>query len=275
MQHGAYVQARQDLEEASRIDPKNPFIWASLAETYLRLNEEKQAAEAAETAKKSSSHDPVLAHALAIFYFDYADVLLKREEFTQAAAVVQSGLAAQPGDARLTLALGVARYGQRRFDEAIAEFLKVIQIDPAIVQPYIFLGKMLDQAGGRLGEITQAARTWAQANPDNAEAQLLLAKVMLASNSRDAAAETLLRRSIGLDPNQWESHYQLGVFLAAERDYEGAAAELNRAIELDPRQPETHYHLARVYDRLGKPDRAQAERDIHQQLTGSRAPNHP
>ena len=46
-----------------------------------------------------------------------------------------------------------------------------------------------------------------------------------------------------------------------------AASEFNRAIQLDPNQPTPHYHLARVYDRLGQPDRALTEREIHRKLT--------
>jgi Tfp pilus assembly protein PilF len=55
--------------------------------------------------------------------------------------------------------------------------------------------------------------------------------------------------------------------LSNKHTYQEAATELERSIELDPKQPSPHYHLARVYDRLGQPDRAKAEREIHQRLT--------
>ena len=37
-------------------------------------------------------------------------------------------------------------------------FLKVIQIDPTIEQPYIFLGRMLDQAGRILARLQTRTR---------------------------------------------------------------------------------------------------------------------
>ena len=43
--------------------------------------------------------------------------------------------------------------------------------------------------------------------------------------------------------------------------------ELTRSIELDRKQSMPHYHLARVYDRLGQPERAKAEREAHERLT--------
>jgi Flp pilus assembly protein TadD len=77
----------------------------------------------------------------------------------------------------------------------------------------------------------------------------------------------LLERSISLDSKDWESHYELGLLLSNKHDYQGAARELKRSIDLNPKEAMPHYHLARVYDRLGQPEQAKAEREIHQRLT--------
>ena len=267
LQRGDLIAARQDFEQACAADPRNPYVWSSLAETYLRLNDHTRAIAAANEAEKVGVANSVAGHALAIFYFHYADDLLHHEKFTEAADLLTGVLQHHPGDAQLTLALGVARYGERRFEDAVATFLKVIQIDPALAQPYVFLGKMLDQAGQHLAEITKACGLWASRNPQNAEAQLVYAKALLANDPRDASAQALLQRSIALDPKDWESHYELGVLLARKHEYREAAAELTRSIGLDPKQPMPHYHLARAYDRLGQPEQAKAEREIHQRLT--------
>ena len=55
----------------------------------------------------------------------------------------------------------------------------------------------------------------------------------------------------------------------ARRTLRRSADELRRATELNKNEATPHYHLARVYDRLGNPQAAAAERDIHKQLTGS------
>jgi Flp pilus assembly protein TadD len=266
LQHGQFTEARTALEEASRAEPDNPYVWSSLAETYLRLEEPAKASAAAETAEKFAGKNPVIQQALGLFYFEFGQQLLQKQDFTQAADVLSRGLRANAKDPQLVLALGVARYGQRRFDDAAVAFLQVIQIDPRIEQPYAFLGKMLDQAGTHLEKITKAFEAWAASNPQNAQAQLLLAKARLVGDSQDASAESLLRRSLSLSANDWEAHYELGVLLAAKRNYRDAAVELSRASELDPKQPMPHYHLARVYDRLGEAERAKAEREVHQAL---------
>jgi len=204
--------------------------------------------------------------------FDFAQALLRHEDFARAAEVIDSGLAAHPQDPQLMLALGVARYGQRRFDEALTAFLKVIRVDPAIEQPYTFIGRMLEQAGPHLTEIAKAYEGWAAREPENAKAQLLLAKVLLVQDHHSERAEPLLRHSIALDKNDWEAHYELGVLLEERRNYPGALAELVRSIELNPKSPMPHYHAARIYDRVGQPERAKTERELHQRLTAPSTP---
>ncbi len=301
LQHGQLTEARENLEQASHADPKNAYIWTSLAETYLRLKQQQDAQTAASEAEQLGATNPVISHALAMFYsdsgnrerayafaesaekqqpsaanrdllarmtFEYAQMLLRQQDFTRAAEILSSASGENPRNAQLTLALGVARYGQRRFEDSITEFLKVIDIDPEIEQPYVFLGRMLDQAGPRLDAITKHCEAWAARNPQDAEAQLVFAKALLESDSSNQKAETLLRRSIALDPKNWEAHYELGILLAGKHEYKEAAAELTRSIELNPKEPMPHYHLARVYDRLGQPEQAKAEREIHARLTG-------
>lgn len=328
LQHGNLQRARTDLEQAGHLDPKNPYVWSSLAEVYWRLKQPKLASNAAERAESLGSENPIISHALAMYYseagqfaraakleqrfaespradpnalsraaelylragdpqsawqtdktdpqiaFDWAQVLLRSGDFTPAAQVIETALAAHPDDPQLTLALGVARYGQRRFEDAINAFLRVIKIDPQIEQPYVFLGRMLDQAGPHLPEIVRDDEAWLKRNPSSAKAPLLLAKALLAQNNKDERAEPLLRRAIQLNPKDWEAHYELGVLLESKHDYPAAATELSRAIDLNPNEAMPHYHLARVYDRLGQPELAKAEREKHRQLTSVSGPTH-
>jgi Flp pilus assembly protein TadD len=356
-------EARKGLEAASQLEPGNPFVWTSLAETYWRLHNKDQAFSAAGQAAKLRGENAAVAHALAMFYseagqfkqaaafeqryaaspsadrqafarvaalylsagdpaaalaaarqaislnpspansnllgraavaagnkdeglprlaeacraepdneafcFDYVQALLYAGDFSTASEVLDQSLKLHPSSVQLTLALGVTRYGQRRFDEAGDAFLKTLALDPTVPQPYEFLGKMLEQLNARLPEITAAYRAWHQRNPSNAEASLLLAKALSAGGVDTAEIEKLLRSSIALNDAAWESHSELGQLLVKRRQFAEAAAELNKAIQLAPDQPQPHYHLARVYDRLGEADKAKQERDIHARLTAN------
>ncbi len=269
---GDLPRAQQELEQAEHQNPKNAYVWTSLAQTYLRLEQLDNAESAGRTARELDGQNKVIVHALSIFSFEYTQVLLRKQQFEHAAEIVSTALAADPSNTQLILALGVARYGQRRFDEAISCFLKAIELDPVQEQPYVFLGKMLDQAGPQLTAITKDDEEWLRRNPQNAKAPLMLAKALLAGDGRSERAAGLLTRSIELDPNDWESHYELGVLLANQHKYAEAAVELKRSIDLNATAAMPHYHLARVYDRLGDQARATSERAIHAKLTGTTAP---
>jgi uncharacterized protein HemY len=91
------------------------------------------------------------------------------------------------------------------------------------------------------------------------------------SGDNPAEGERLLRASIALKGDQWESHYELGILLEQQRKYSDAAAELERSAIINPSQPDIHYHLSRVYDRLGEADKAAEQRGLHERLTAPSA----
>lgn len=198
------------------------------------------------------------------FIFDLGQALLSRERFDEAAEVFETGTTES---AQLQLALGVARYGQRRFAEAITAFLKTTELQPDVEQPYVFLGKILDHAGDRLPEIEARMGAFLKADPDHPAANLVYAKVLVRKpDAKVEIVEQHLRRSIAKDARSWEAHFELGVLLSRAKRYEDAANELRAAAKLKPDEATVHYHLARVYDRLGKPEQAAKERLLHGNL---------
>lgn len=202
------------------------------------------------------------------YYFQAAHVRLLRQEFDGAVKILERGCKVFDKSAQLVLALGVAYYGQRRFPEAAGAFLRTIAIAPEVPQPYLFLSKMLDQITDRLPDIVPRFQSWASANPNDALAQFVYAKSLLAGGDQ-AKGEQLLRASIRLKSDQWESHYELGALLEKQRKFPEAAAELERSIVINADQADVHYHLSRVYDRMGEAEKAAEQRDIHKRLTSS------
>jgi len=203
------------------------------------------------------------------YYFEAAHARLLRQQFDAAVRILERGSKAFDKSAQLELALGVAYYGERRFPEAASAFLRTIDLAPEVEQPYLFLSRMLDQSIDLLPKIVPRFETWAAANPKNPRAQFVFAKGLLANGGDPAKAEQLLRASIGLKGDQWESHYELGVLLEKQRKFPEAAAELQRSAVISPDQADVHYHLSRVYDRLGQSDKAAQERGLHQRLTAA------
>jgi len=207
------------------------------------------------------------------YVFDLAYVLLVHQNFDVAIQLLEPARKIFTRSAQLELALGIANYGQRKFAEAIDAFLRTAELAPKIEQPYVFLGRIISHAEGRLGEITERFASFARANPRNYLGHFLHAKGLIAQMGHAPSveladqAERLLKKSISLNPTFWESEFELGVLLEGKRDFSAAARHLERAIQLSPKTPPPHYRLARVYDRLGKTEAAQAERVQHEKLT--------
>jgi uncharacterized protein HemY len=81
-----------------------------------------------------------------------------------------------------------------------------------------------------------------------------------------AAAATLLRRGLTLDPNAADVHRDLGLVLSRAGQFNEAAPVLERAIQLDD-TAEAHQLLAEAYRALGRPDEARTQAALAEQVT--------
>jgi len=204
------------------------------------------------------------------YYFGLARVYLRHQNAESAVEVLQAGRKVFARSPQLELALGVAYYGLRRFSDAADSFLRTIGMAPEVEQPYVFLGRMLDQAEDKLPQVTEAYAALVKRKPDDYLANFLYGKALsLASGASGdrRQIEALFRKSIALKGDFWESRYELGVLLERGRDFAGAAGEFQRAIALNSNNPTPHYHLARVYERLGEKAEAAAEHAAHERLS--------
>ncbi|MDQ2898900.1 MAG: tetratricopeptide repeat protein [Acidobacteriota bacterium] len=285
--------AESQLEAASQLHPADARVWLALAQTYFKLQRRGDADSAAMRAE-SLTKDSALLQALTVYYsetgntektgevvrtalsqsglgedyyFKLADICLKHRDFTNALESLAAGRKIFDRSPQLELAAGVAYYGLRRFPESIDAFLRTIEIDPALEQPYVFLGRMLEQAEDRLPRIREAFAGFERRAPDNYLSPFLYARSLSLGNP--AQAEALLRKSIARNGQFAESQSELGAILERQGRFEEAARAMRRAIELNPNDPVPHYRLARIYDRLGKANEAKAERDQHARLVNA------
>lgn len=203
------------------------------------------------------------------FTFDFGQALLRRGDFAAALNLFEAARGRFPKSAQIELAYGVAAYGQRKFHDSIAAFLRVTRLDPSIEQPYVFIGKILENADDLMPEVLSRYAAWTAAAPGNYLSWFLHAKALDASSGDAAQSEAELRRSIRLNPNFWESHLELGIVLMGHEQWEPAVAELSRAIALDGKKPVPHFQLARAYRQLGKQEQARTELAEFKRLSAS------
>jgi Flp pilus assembly protein TadD len=300
LQRNDLTTAATQLEAAARLAPKNSRVWVALAQTYWKRNERSKADAAADKAAALASGDALALKTLAMYYgesgrpvksaealarytelspqdtqareraeslfFEAAQPLLQQAKFAEALEILKTATKHLKNSAQLELALGVAYYGLRRFDDAAEAFVRTISISPSVEQPYLFLGKFLDQIPGRLPEITKKFAEYRAANPESFTGYFLHAKALNAQAIEPETSRKLLVTALAINERDGAAHFELGTLLEAAQNYGEAAREYERAAELAPADPAPHYRLARVYDRLGKAEAGQAEREIHARL---------
>ena len=300
LQRGDLAAAQGNLEEARRLAPRDGRVWVALSQTYWKQHKNADAEAAAGQAAALAPEDPAVLQGLTIYYsetgqtlkaaqaagrfsakvpangearqraedlyFAAAKPLLDAQKFAEAQSVLQEAVLRLPGSAQLELALGVACYGLRRFNDAADAFLRTIEIAPGTEQPYEFLGRFLDQIPGRLPQVTARFAAYQAAHPDSAEACLLHAKALDQQSIEPETALRLLEKSIALKDGDASAHLELGTLLDRLQRFADAVPEFERAVALAPSDPTAHYRLARDYDRIGKHDAARAEREKHAAL---------
>jgi tetratricopeptide (TPR) repeat protein len=300
LQRNDLEAAQADLQSAAAQQPSNPRVWVALSQTLWKRKEFAKADDAAQKAWSFAGEDSAVLRGLVIYYlerdqtvraaeaqarfaavnpadegaqeraialyFEAVQPLLAAQKFGEALAILQKASPSVVKSAQIQIALGVAYYGLRRYDESAEAFLAVIALDPSLKQPYLFLGKMLEQISLRLEEVTRLFVAFEKQNPFDPDGVLLHAKALDARAVEPEAARKLLEKVIAMVPGNADAHFELGTLLERTRHFPEAAAEFERAEALNPSDPSTHYRLSRLYQRLNKPEAAIAEREQHRKM---------
>ena len=193
------------------------------------------------------------------YYFDLMQVLLSHYNFDVAIQAGEAGRKIFPWSAQMAIATGVAYFGRNQSDAAIDAFLAAIDLDPAVEQPYFFLSRLLGESRGRLPEIARRFADFEKRNPQSYLGYFLHARSLMVQSLEPEHAEGLLRKSIALDAQYWESHFNLGALLGNRGAWAEAEKEFRRSTELNPKDPTTHYRLFRALAALGRTQEAEAE----------------
>lgn len=199
--------------------------------------------------------------------------LLLHQTFTAAIEVFKAGTARYPQSAQLHNGLGIALYGAGQMDAAVRAYFQASDLAPADPLPLTFLGKACDGASPDLAaQIRSRLQAFISRDSRSAELNYYLAVCLWRGNPIDSnpelarQIETLLNRSLTLDPNYAESYFQLGNLYSERHRYEDAIAQYEHALKLNPNSANFHYRLGQAWARAGNSARAQEEFKIFDQL---------
>lgn len=168
--------------------------------------------------------------------------------------------------------LGIALYGTRQYDPALAAFTKAAEIDPHMDGAYFFIGNTY-AAMSNLDRATGFYRKALALNSANAGYYSALGKVLAElgpENEREAIS--LFRKALKLKPDDIPSKLALGKLCARLGDFSCARPLLEEVASHFPDEVAPHVILARIYTKLNLPDKAELERQEVKRIERSRQP---
>jgi len=200
---GQANQAIDEYKKALDFDPNNSLIYSEMAQSYLRNNRLREAADTA-------------AKAIAIDKDDIEAHKLLTTIYLQA---IGRATAQQPPS-------------PETINSAIHEFEEIIRIDPTERQSFLMLARLYQIKGDR-DKATEIYKKFLGIEPGSEEGVTALAKLhMDAGNYKEAA--DLLETFVKERPDSDSALQTLGEVYSELQDYAKAAEAYGRASELDP-----------------------------------------
>jgi tetratricopeptide (TPR) repeat protein len=205
--------------------------------------------------------------------FDWGADLLMHRAFEPAIEVFTKGNRLFPQSVRMLSGLGVAWYARGSYDQATQRLCQASDLNPDDPNPYLFLGKMQSVETTQSECMVERLGRFVRLQPENALANYYYALSLWhrweGSGSAEnlAQVESLLEKTVRLDPKFGAGYLQLGILFSQRGDSSKAIAAYQEATEANPGLEEAHYRLAQAYSRTGEKVRAQAELRLYDQLS--------
>jgi tetratricopeptide (TPR) repeat protein len=204
--------------------------------------------------------------------FDWGSELLLHETLGPAIEVFQQASIRYPRSPRLLIGLGMALYARGNYEEAVKSLLQGADLSPADPRAYLFLSKAYDRSPSQVNEVIQRFRSFAELQPRNAQALYYYAvSLWKGRRSQDPSLdlgqiESLLKKSVALNPALAEAHLQLGNVYSDQNQHAQAIPEYLQALKLNPDLADAYYRLGQAYVRTGEKDRAQEQFQVYQKV---------
>lgn len=169
---------------------------------------------------------------------------------------------------------GLEKIKKGGFDEAIAAWQKVIQLDPAMTNAYEKLGKAF-YTQGKFDKASAIYRQELEMKPDDPMIYFSLGVVYRMNEQFEDAIKAQLK-ALELNPKLASAYNELGLTYCKQRKLDEAVAAHKKALELDPKLGTAHNYLGVVY--LLKGMSAEAETEFEEfkkyEATKQMSPSH-
>jgi tetratricopeptide (TPR) repeat protein len=255
---GQDVEAIQVFRIAVELDPERAPGFYNLGSLLVRQGRSAEALEAFREAARLAPEEPA-------YQFAFGEALYRAGDIDGATPALEKA-ASPPNPVPEALQLLAALHEKAgNKQEAWAALGRYLELRPDDIEVRILLGAQF--AGNRL--YPEALAVWKEGLSGGEALEELNYRIGEAlSRTREGyqEAESYLRKALEIDAEHLEARMLLGHVLVRQDHIEQGLKELSQAARDHPESPDAHYALAGVYQRLGRSEEAQAERQQFQDL---------
>ena len=249
---GRQAQAEEAWERALQIDPNSIVALDWLAKARISNRQ----LDAAVDLLRSAPRDETLTLDLALAYS-------QSHQLDQAIDLLRAAIVNQPNNPRFNAALATIYIESHRYQDANDLLGNAVKSAPTNRSLQLLHLRVLvfqdDDAAAQ-----PLARKFLLAHPHDFDA-LYLSGVVDDEMRHYSLAVDHLRAAVALNPNHYDSRFNLGDALFHLGQNAAAREQLEKAITLDPAQAQGHFRLSQVLGALGHADAAQEQLKLFQQ----------
>lgn len=189
-------------------------------------------------------------------YYRLALVFIQGGRREEARNVISSGLEQLPASALLWYGKGVTYLDWGKDEEVIHCLDESLRLDPNQSEAWSLMGEM--QA--RIGEYDKALNAYGKALRSDSEPETAVKYAeLLIRLERYDEAEMALQAQLRSSPGMAHVYRGLGRLYKARHEYSVAWEQLRKAVELDPDDPDSHFQLGETLRWMGRVDEARVQ----------------
>lgn len=256
-----YDETLTFLDQAQSLDPTQPRILLLRALTLLDTGKVSDAKDFIDKARALNPDDKFAAYLS-------ARVLIEERAYPKAIKLISELIASGYNDPNAHLSLITAYRKNGEFQKAVDYALKLSQTFPDNASAHLSAGLELEF----LGDIDHAQTFLRKAialsanHPEVLMAAEFTLGEILAKEGEDTEAAKLLEDVIRLNPDDVDARVELADLRRRTGQYEQAVKLLQDALLRDPQNKRAHFVLANAYTKLGKTSEASQEFKTFQDL---------
>jgi tetratricopeptide (TPR) repeat protein len=172
------------------------------------------------------------------------------KKYDEALVVIQGMLKAAPDSSELHHIAGIAFYGKKDNQSALAHFMKV-KADSRFYEDAVIHAAYILSENKKNDEAIKLLSDASQNSPQNAEFKYYLG-TFYEEEEQFEKAEALIKEAIQLDPDNAKYYFRLGVVYDKLNEKEASMEAMRKVIAIDPKHSNALNYLGYTYADLGQ-----------------------